>query len=255
MAANNYVLGKGRIYFDRFLPNTKTPTGNFRYLGNTPGFTISQDSETLDHFSSEGGIRVKDDSVTLEQNMSGTLSCDNISADNMALWFGGTAQPETQASGSSLTYAIPTARKGYTYFIGATAADPMGDMNLSSLTVTQGGSPVAASGNYEVDLKTGKLDILDNAVNITEGSALTVTYGLAAGTRTIVIENGESIYGSLRFMADNPKGINRHAILPYVGLTSNGDFAFKGEEWMQMQFNLEVLQLNSTTRRILLPTS
>ena len=52
MADNNYVLGRGKLYFDRFPDGTKTPTGE-RYFGNTPSFSMSLDSETLDHYNSD----------------------------------------------------------------------------------------------------------------------------------------------------------------------------------------------------------
>ena len=43
-------------------------------------------------------------------------------------------------------------------------------------------------------------------------------------------------------MSDNPKGANRDYYFPYVKLTPDGDYALKGEEWMQIGFSFEILK-------------
>lgn len=59
-ATPNYTLGRGKVYFARFTSG-QVP-GPFRYIGNTPEFNLTIELETLDHFSSDEGIREKDDS-------------------------------------------------------------------------------------------------------------------------------------------------------------------------------------------------
>ena len=73
----NYVLGRGELFFERFVSGTLAGLGE-HYLGNTPGFEISIEEEVLEHFSSDRGLRVKDRSVTLQNDASGTLTVDNI---------------------------------------------------------------------------------------------------------------------------------------------------------------------------------
>lgn len=254
----NYVLGRGRLFFAQYdnnaLPAAPDMRG-MRYMGATSAFTLTSEGESIDHYSMEGGMRVKDDSVQTEHNLTGTITSDDISAENLAIWFGGESLAETQASAPSLTSNITGARRGYVYQVGVSASNPEGDMNLSSLSVTKGGVAVAPAGNYNVDLKNGLLEILPTATGIADNDNLVVTYALAAGARTVVVDKGSIIYGALRFVADNARGVNRHAVLPYVKLQSTGDLALKTEEYMSMSFSVEALQLNANTRRIYLPTA
>ena len=98
MGSENYTLGRGELHFDKFVAGTFNKTGE-RYLGNTPELNRTTESENLDHFNSDRGIRVKDKSIVLEKNDSGTFIADEISDENIALWFLGTqnivAQPAT----------------------------------------------------------------------------------------------------------------------------------------------------------------
>ena len=76
--AKNYTLGRGRLYFDKFVIGTKTKTGQ-RYIGNTTEINLTSDSEALEHFDSDAGIRQKDMSVLLSLSRTGSFITDNIS--------------------------------------------------------------------------------------------------------------------------------------------------------------------------------
>ena len=88
MAAENLVLGRGKMYFAPYFPNTQTG-GTKGYFGNTPELTMAVATTKLDHYSSEQGLKVKDRSVQLQADLTLTFSTDNISPANLALWFGG----------------------------------------------------------------------------------------------------------------------------------------------------------------------
>ena len=91
LGGKNYTLGRGRVFIDRFAANAVvsalTKGDGERYLGNTPEFTMTSESEDLEHFDSDSGVRVKDGAVQLTLNRSGAFTCDNISAENIALYF------------------------------------------------------------------------------------------------------------------------------------------------------------------------
>jgi hypothetical protein len=86
--ADNLVLGRGKVYF---APYTKGQTtgGEKGYFGNTPEFSLAQNVTNLDHYSAEGGLKVKDRTVQLQTDASLTFATDNISVPNLMLWFGG----------------------------------------------------------------------------------------------------------------------------------------------------------------------
>jgi hypothetical protein len=132
--ANNYVIGRGKLYFDQFLTGTQTPTGE-RYLGNTPALSLSSGYQNLDHYSSDEGLRVKDDSVQLQVDRTGSFQCDHISMDNVALMFGTEAATSNQAAdtGRSETFTV---QKGRVYQLGADDTNPQGVINVTNVVVT-----------------------------------------------------------------------------------------------------------------------
>lgn len=86
--ADNLVLGRGKVFFAPY-PRGATTGGTKGYFGNTPTMALAQTNTKLDHYSSEGGLKVKDKSIILQTDMTVTFDCDNVSDGNLALWFGG----------------------------------------------------------------------------------------------------------------------------------------------------------------------
>jgi hypothetical protein len=255
MARNpNYVVGAGKLFFNQFLPGTKTLSGGSRYLGNSPELSLSQDEDKLDHYNSDGGVKVKDASVTLQNDSSGSFSLDDISPENLALWFRGAVESNVIAGGAVAAYVVSDAVLGSTIQLGLSDTDHIGARNVSAVTVKNmvgggAGVVVAAAGNYELDAVTGRVTILEDAPGIDDGDPLSIAYTAAAGTEEIVIAAGTQIEGRLEFFAANRAGENRDYIWPYVQIRPDGDFALKGDDWQSMTFSLEILQLNDSTER------
>lgn len=248
----NYVVGRGKLYFDKFLVGTKTRTGATRYLGNSPELSLSQDEETLDHYNSDSGLKVKDASVSLQNDQSGSFSLDDISPDNLALWFRGAVENNAVAGGAVVAEAHNDVQRGTYLQLGLTDANPIGARDVSAVTVTnvtQANAVVAAAGNYEVDAATGRIYIIEDAPGIADDDDLTIDYTAAAGTEELVISAGTTIEGRLEFFSDNAAGENRDYIWPYVQIRPDGDFSLKGDDWQTMTFSLEVLKLNDSTER------
>lgn len=250
----NYVVGAGKLFFTPFLPGTKTLSGGARYLGNSPELSLSQDEDKLDHFNSDEGIKVKDASVTLQNDSTGSFSLDDISPENLALWFRGTNESNVIAGGAVAAYLVDAAVLGTYIQLGLSAGDPIGARNISLVTVKNmvgggAGVVVAALNNYEIDAVTGRILILDDAVAIAEGDPLSIAYTAAAGTEELTIAANSLIEGRLEFFSANRAGENRDYIWPYVQVRPDGDFALKGDDWQNMTFSLEILKLNDSTER------
>jgi hypothetical protein len=126
---NNYVLGKGEVYFGRFGADVTEHTGE-RYIGNTPEFNLTIESEKLDHFSADRGIREKDKSVILEVSRSGTMVCDNIDYENLALFFFGSTEVLTVAQATVTDEQLGEVKAGHHYQLGETALNPSGARNI-----------------------------------------------------------------------------------------------------------------------------
>lgn len=249
MANKQYTLGRGRIYFDAFLAGTRTKTGE-RYFGNTPSFSLTMESETLDHFDSDGGVRVKDDSVLLELNRTGTFTTDNIDPENVALFLLGTSSVLAQTGATVVDEPIADVKKDRYYQIGVSAGNPSGVRGISAVTVEVGAVAKTLNTDYTVDLTLGLLYIVPTGT-IADGDDLLVSYTSATNSRTrIVTAASSTVDGALRFVATNPKGTLLDYYMPYVRLSPNGEYALKGDEWQQISFNLDIQKLNDTTESI-----
>lgn len=249
--SNNYVLGRGRLYFGQHTTPGQVPSSIAElYFGNTPEVNLTIEEEKLDHFSAESGIREKDDSISLEVTRTGTFITDNISPDNLALFFFG-EKSTVSVTGASVTgEAIAAVQQGYYYQLGVSPTTPSGqrDILTDSTLVVQDDATVpntfVETTDYTIDGETGRLYIVPGG-GIANDTNLVVDYDYATHTRSRVISGSTAISGSLRYIADNPKGTNRDFYAPYAQISPNGDFALKSEEWAQIPFNIEILKLDA----------
>ncbi len=245
MATKNYTLGRGKVSFSRFKTGTQVPAG-FYYIGNTTEFNLTIESETLDHFSSDEGIREKDDSVPLEVTRTGSLITDNIDPKNVALFFFGTDSTVTQAVVASSTETLTDILKGHSYKLGVTPSNPTGYFGLNptgfEASIAAGGTDLVLNTDYTVNFDTGVITFLDTSTLAVDGVDVEVTFAVRASTRDRIISGSNPVEGAMMYIAFNPKGRNFDYYLPYVKITPNGDYALKGDEWQQIPFNIEALK-------------
>jgi hypothetical protein len=256
----NYVLGKGRLFFDMFTAGTKVGVGE-RYLGNTPELSQSLAQDSLDHIDADQGLNVKDESITIKSDLKLTFKTDNINAENIAMFFGGDLSKLTVASALAVVNPDLTVKRGLSYQLGADDTTPHGTRKITNVLiskVTPGALPAdpptvtplaTLAGNVELDLERARVYVEIDAPNIADGDVLRVTYDQEAYTNEIVIAKGQQVGGALRFLANNPHGKNRDYFWPYAKITSNGDYALKGDSWQEMSFSVEVLKKDSATER------
>lgn len=243
--ANNYTLGRGEVHFARFKTGTQTPDGFF-YIGNTPEFSLTIESETLDHYSSDAGIREKDDSVPLEVNRTGSLTTDNIDPANVALFFFGTDSVVTQAVVASSTETLDSIKAGHTYKLGISPSNPAGYFGIDAtgfaVATNPGAVALVADTDYTVDLLNGTITFISGSLLAVDAADIDVTYAVAGSTRDRVISGSEPVEGAMMYITKNPKGADAVFFMPYVKITPNGDYALKGDEWQQIPLSLEVLK-------------
>ena len=262
----NYVVGRGRLYFNIFKKGSNTPASGELYFGNTPELTLTADTETLDHYSSESGLRNLDASVLLEYTQGGNFTTDEINADNLALFFLGDKTVVTQTQMTDRKETLTLLQKGRYYQLGTDDVTPTGVRNIdnfqivvadagTSISVGSGdistipGATALPEDNYEIDLATGRLYIEPDASDIGSGKTAAVQYDVGAQARTTVIGKANMIYGSLRFISDNPVGTQKDYFFPKVSLQPDGDYALKGDDWQVMGFTFRAMKLNSATER------
>jgi hypothetical protein len=258
-----YVVGKGRLYFDKFVNGSKTSTGR-RYLGNSPELSMSQAQETLDHFDADEGLNVKDESITITNDMTITFKLDSIEMENAALWFGGDTGKATIVAALAVVNPDIVVNQARSYQIGVDEDSPNGTRNITNVLISTvvpaviptdppvvtAIAPADYPGNFEIDLERATVYVEMGAPDVADGTKLRITYDQEGFARTIVIAKGQEIRGEVFFASKNPVGDQKDFLWPYVKLTSNGDYALKGDTWQEMSFTGEVLKRDATTERL-----
>jgi hypothetical protein len=187
--AMNYVVGRGRLFFGQFKAGTVLARPQL-YFGNTPELSLSQSEDTLDHYSSEGGIRVKDASVTLQNDSSGSFSCDNISPENLALWFLGEVisrmEAGSAAASGTVTFSTAAPVEGDSVTINGTEltfSAAAGPNTISPLPATIGDAATALAAEINslsavlgvTAEAAGPVTTISSALPGTGGNAITLT--------------------------------------------------------------------------------
>lgn len=251
LLTKNYTLGRGKLYFAKFLPGTQNTNGE-RYIGNTPALGLKFDATMLDHYDSDQGIKEKDDSITLQVNREGSFTTDNVSPENLALLFFGTTDT-LSVTGATVTGETFTAvHTGVTYQLGVTQQNPAGARGIvypgvsgTLFKVTDdAGTPATftAGTDYKFDPVTGRLEILEGGAIVDGTTNLKVDYTTETKSQQRVISGSNPVEGLMRFISANPAGKDMDYLLPWVKLTPDGDFTLKGDEWQQLKFKVEVLK-------------
>lgn len=247
----NYSLGTGKVFFGMFTPGTKTVAkGGQRYLGNTPEFNLNSESESLDHFDADNGIRVKDDSVLLELTRAGSFITDHISPANLAMWFLGTDGVVEQAVLTDVDETITNANTGVRYQLGTSPSNPSGVRGLTSVTGVVGATPLVEGTDYTVNLATGSVTFIPGGLIVVDAGTAdpVMTYSAAATEyNQIITGSNAQVEGEMFFEATNTKGVRFDYLFPFVQLKPDGDFALKSnDEWQQLSFTFEALKKSDT---------
>lgn len=239
---NQYLIPRGRVYFDPYDAN-EALTGEIA-LGNCPGITVNISSDKSEHYSSESGLREKDGAWVIQVNRTGSVTCDNFSPKNAALWLSGTYEAKTQAA-VAVTGEARAVIPGRQYQLGATSSNPLGVRNVTAVTVKNAAEDTTyvAGTDYNVDLETGRVQIIEDG-GIAAG---TVHFGytpVAAAFESVKSGAVAELQGALRVVSSNAAGGDRDWYLPKVTLAPEGDLALiaDGTDPVQMTFGLEVLK-------------
>lgn len=223
-----YTFGKGKLYVGLFGDNGN-PVGE-RYLGNCPGFALTVATTKFEHFSSTEAAAKKDLSVITAVNFNATINTDDMTPENTALFLGGTVTQIT-VSATPVTGELHTVSTGYEYQVGATqtGAATIGLTSLiASVTVKNSGGSTTyvLHDDYEVDLASGRIWINPEG-DIADGDVVQFGYTPTAGTKTrVTTTSAGSVYGSIRFVADNTFGVNNNLFISSASLSGSGDRPF-----------------------------
>lgn len=239
---NQYYIPRGRVYFDPHNASEEL-TGEFP-LGNCPGVNLSISSEESDHYSSEQGLQENDGGWVLRVDRSGSITCDNFSPSNAALWLSGTSESKTQAA-VAVVGEVRSVIPGRLYQLGATSANPLGVRNVTGVTIkdTTEATTYVAGTDYNVDPETGRVQILE-AGAIVAGNVKFGYTPVAAAFESVKSGAVAKLQGALRVVSSNAAGGDRDWYLPKVTLAPEGDLALiaEGTDVVSMTFAIKVLK-------------
>jgi hypothetical protein len=243
----DYLLGRGELFFSDTLDADGRPKG-FRSLGNAEAFTVTVEAETLEHFSSLEGLKVKDREVVLSQAMNLAFQLTEIDVDNLTMFLSGTDASVAQ-TGATITAGagddnIQSAQQGQwfdLYDVQAPAAYPPTSGNrvyrISAVTVkdTTATTTYTEGTDYKVDDEMGRIFIIAGG-GISNGDDLCVTFTYATLTISEIRAMTKAKFsGVLKFVSRNANKSGNGSEVEYqfhqVSLTADGDFPLIGDEW------------------------
>ncbi len=248
----DYYLGRGIIYL-AILDEDQLP-GPWRDLGNAPAFTATLTSEELLHQASRTGLKVTDKRITLSQDIGLAFSVDELSAENQALFFGGTVTSVTNPAVAGVgTMMAPieitddaTLGRWYdlrTVYTGAGVPTSFSATSVPKIRRTSG-TPMdlVIDTDYLINHETGQVFLKTDAVNV--AATDTVAWYSAADAsapanieRVQALDAGVQTY-ALKFVAENPASDSEKTVYEFysVSISADGDLALIGEEFAQANF-------------------
>lgn len=249
----DYFLGRGIIYLAELDANSLPK--EWRDLGNSPAFSITVESEELLHQLSRTGLRVTDKRITLSQDISLSFQLDEISHDNLALFFTGTTNSITNPAVAGVgTMMAPVA---------ITADAVLGRWYDLKTAYTGAGNPTAFSAtsvpkirrtsgipmdlventDYEIDRFMGRVFIKHNAVNVAAGDDI-AWYSAADATAPATLQLMKALKGTvkdyaLKFIAENPANSSEKIEYDFhsVQISADGDLSLIGDEFAVAGFS------------------
>ncbi|MER9680862.1 hypothetical protein NKJ23_16220 [Mesorhizobium sp. M0184] len=223
--SNNLLVPRGKIFFAKYLAGTQTP-GPFREFGNCPEFTLTRESETLQHYCSQQGLKVLDKQLVISSTMNGSVLTDDIKTENLAYWYLGNTTTLSTTIQTGLIETFLLVKAGDTFQLGRSDTNPSGYRKVTTTAVTDGaGTPVprVLGTDYLIDTDLGIVEIPVGSAAI--GGTLKVTYNVAASSREQVVAGEQQIEGELKFISFNPIGAQADITIPRAILAPNGDMS------------------------------
>ena len=244
----DYNLGRGIIFISPLDSTSGLPV-DYRDLGNAPSFSLSIDVEELIHQSSRAGLRTVDKRLVISQTVNFSFVLEELSAENLALFFSGAAVSSTNPAIAGITAYdfTDSAVLGRWYSIyNQTTGERALDIDTATVTVTRdpSGTPVVLvlGTDYTVDIEMGMIFTLPSSVTLIPGDTLELVLAADAGAAVTTQTRGLTTSGvdyALKFIGENPADNDQRfeVELHSVQVNADGDFSLISEsDLTQMPF-------------------
>lgn len=236
------VLGRGEVYFDRFLESGRDGE---RYFGNTPMFRIEREIERVERMTSYRGQKHARPGIVVRESVSVSMTTDHMASENVALWHGADGGP--QVDGDALVPFTETfvVKKNRFYQLGVGENGVgLGFIDSAQVRLTNStGTVLVAGQHYHLIRDSGRIQIPPTSP-LNDGATIFVRYFKRPSPVTSLVSTGQDVIGALRYIALNPYGPRADYWFPQVRLTPRGAVDMKGDEFRQMSFDIEAFRLS-----------
>lgn len=221
---SNLLLGRGKLYFDRFLTNTLTRTGELD-LGNVTQFEITPTVQVKDKYESMDPASLLYQRGVTRQDVKLKIQGDEFALANLAAVLLGNQAQLTQSSTSTITAGALTATpiNGAWY--------PTGFRNITVTDVKQGSTTGVLGTDYNVDAVSGRIQIIIGGAftaataTVWDGSAAATTYNIVQGATVGTVD------GYLRFIGNPIKGPTFEVECWHCSFTPTGNLGFIADDF------------------------
>ena len=247
----DYLLGRGRLYAAP-LTSGNIP-GPYRFLGNVSEMTSNLDLQKLTHFSSQHGLKVSDAEVVISQTCNLAFTMEEINAENLALFFSGTAAAGVAADNSARTGFTdqiifdPTSPdkvlggRWYDIRNGLTGARAY-DLNSTGTVIKIGATALVVNTDYTLDNKMGTVYLLNSATVLAAAAGDNLTATITANATAKLMDEVKGLTQTnqavaLKFIGENANDSDRltEYQIHKIKLKASGDFAMISDEFTNLK--------------------
>jgi len=220
---NNVLLGRGKVYFDRF-DASGNPTGE-RFLGNCPTFEITPTSEDIKKYSSADAAADLIASDVLRTTLALRIVGDEFTKENLAMALFGDNSTLSQTGASVTDEAIAGVLQGRYYALAYR------DVSNVVVTDTGGVTTFVEGTDYTVDATTGRIYVIVGG-GIADDTDLEVDYDYATiSLPTVRGMNQTSVKGKIRFIGDPARGPKWEIEIWRASVHADGAMGFISDEY------------------------
>lgn len=167
----NLQVGKGIVSFK------KEGDSTFRDLGNCTQFTVTPETDTLEHFTSREGIKKRDLIIILQQKAQVKIIMEELTPDNFSMMVQGDVD-DAAMGGPEVEIFGGDAVTGEVQFVGTNDVGPRITINLYNVSFLPSGDINMISDEFNNLEVTGDVLIAASGPNVGK-------FGLAKFTNTV----------------------------------------------------------------------
>jgi len=206
-------------------------------FGSTDEITLTNETEKVEHMSTEGSIPVLDGDTPVGQTSKLSFTSSDITPEMMARAYLGTSSDVDQSAAVDAAVVTAGVVYGGRYDGGYRNCTSILVKDVTDTTTYVEGT------HYTVNIKGGYIVILEH-VDITETDVLHLTVNAPAGTGTLInAMQLDALQAKLIYTGDAAVGDNHEYTFTKVTLTQSGDISLKSKEYTQISFEGSILEV------------